>query len=771
MPLKHDNQDAQCYYGGAIKAVGNGIVEGHLIVFTDASQRDLTGEYFDKETNLYPDDYPVENATVMFHHGLDDTIGARRLGKVLKSVTDDVGVWVRAQLDMRDAYEEWVYKLAEKGKLGWSSGTLPGGSRVAKNGHIDVWPVIDATLTPAPAMPFATQIEAVKALPLSLRELIAREDTSTAVDDKTNDSELAQSEIKGLKTMDVDKIKQLIAAFAEQLLAMLGGDAAPPAPPEEEMKAAADDASAEVEEEKKEAEAEAGKSLTHAQIEAIAQPIAEKYAQAIVEKAMERNASRNVRAQKAADAMKAKLDKGVSKVGGYSNPGRERPADPKIQVGDNLKYAHMSASDMALGLKLSLLPLQQAGFANPNPLDAVSADYYKTMVGKMEDQTPFKAETFVNYKGEHAAHPEWVKSVDLTNRALKTGIPIKANELDASNIATQGQEWVGQWWESDIWLRAREVRIYQELIRKGMMQKDIPQGYSTAKFPIEGNDPTVYTAPEANSVDSTGRPEVTAKISPFTTGNVTLTPKEWKAATSYTVVLGEDSIVDVAPQVNYQLTEKIQETIEQGFINGDTVVTASTNINNIDGTPGTGLSTPYYIAFDGFRKLPLVTATSYSRDAGNSLSLEDYRATLQKFDSPLRSRAEKLCFIIDADTETSSLAIPELATDDVRHTFATITSGVLRNVYGVDVFKSGFMLLSNTAGKVAVVTPTNNKRGTILAIYAPYWGFGYKRQITIETARDILSGSNIYVASLRLGVIARGTNAAALSYNIQNGNG
>jgi hypothetical protein len=53
-----------------------------------------------------------------------------------------------------------------------------------------------------------------------------------------------------------------------------------------------------------------------------------------------------------------------------------------------------------------------------------------------------------------------------------------------------------------------------------------------------------------------------------------------------------------------------------------------------------------------------------------------------------------------------------------------------------------------------------------LLLYAPYWGFAYKRNIIVETGRDILSGTNVWVASVRYGVVPRGSNAAAMTYNV-----
>jgi hypothetical protein len=144
------------------------------------------------------------------------------------------------------------------------------------------------------------------------------------------------------------------------------------------------------------------------------------------------------------------------------------------------------------------------------------------------------------------------------------------------------------------------------------------------------------------------------------------------------------------------------------LINGDVATAINTNINLIDGTPATGLQTPYYITTNGFRLLPLVTNTAASRSAGGALALTDYRKTLQKLSAELRQYRDRMVYLIDPDTETASLGLPEISSDDVRRNNATITAGVLENIYGIDVLTSGFLPLSNTAGKINGTDPTVN---------------------------------------------------------------
>ena len=54
------------YFGGAVKALGNGKVGGHLVRFTDENELDLEREFFDATT-----DYgKAATSAVYYNHGL-----------------------------------------------------------------------------------------------------------------------------------------------------------------------------------------------------------------------------------------------------------------------------------------------------------------------------------------------------------------------------------------------------------------------------------------------------------------------------------------------------------------------------------------------------------------------------------------------------------------------------------------------------------------------------------------------------------------------------
>ena len=150
--------DTLVVFGGAVKALGDGRVGGHLVLFGNSEEPDLQQDFFDAETDFGPH----RITQVFYHHGLDPRFGGRVLddGAALKA--DDLGIWIEAQLKLRDEYERAVYDLVEAGKLGWSSGTAPHlVEREAVGGayHIARWPLgLDASLSPVPVEPRAAAI-------------------------------------------------------------------------------------------------------------------------------------------------------------------------------------------------------------------------------------------------------------------------------------------------------------------------------------------------------------------------------------------------------------------------------------------------------------------------------------------------------------------------------------------------------------------------------------------------------------------------------------
>ncbi|MDW8208810.1 MAG: HK97 family phage prohead protease [Chloroherpetonaceae bacterium] len=153
--------DTCVLYGGEVKWSGEtadtGTVSGYLVLFGSAEMPDASPwrDFFTPETDF---DLDVSSRRpVYYNHGLDIKMGDQRIGVGEISRKDDVGLWIEAQLNLRDAYVEAIRDMARKGELGWSSGAvahLVRRRKEAKNTHrVLHWPIGEASLTPAPAEP------------------------------------------------------------------------------------------------------------------------------------------------------------------------------------------------------------------------------------------------------------------------------------------------------------------------------------------------------------------------------------------------------------------------------------------------------------------------------------------------------------------------------------------------------------------------------------------------------------------------------------------
>lgn len=192
------------YFGDAIKALGNGKVAGYLVRFTSENDPDLTDDFFTAKT-----DFGVESGAILpvyYQHGMDSTIKTKRIGKGTLTL-NDAGAWFEAQLELRDEYEQNIYKLAEAGKLGWSSGAaghLVEREPVGKSYFIKTWVIAEASLTPTPAEP-RNSVTPIKSL-----------FSSEAVVTDNETQNLSIERPKEVNNMDENELKALIDGAVKQ---------------------------------------------------------------------------------------------------------------------------------------------------------------------------------------------------------------------------------------------------------------------------------------------------------------------------------------------------------------------------------------------------------------------------------------------------------------------------------------------------------------------------------------------------------------------------
>jgi hypothetical protein len=116
-------------------------IQACAVLWGDEERKDLTGEFFSQDTEELEIIFDALKALpVLYQHAMDGELKA-----------DDVGLWYEAQLKLSDEYGEAIRKLINSKRLGTSTQTFPVARKVADNGHIERWPIVEITLTPTPA--------------------------------------------------------------------------------------------------------------------------------------------------------------------------------------------------------------------------------------------------------------------------------------------------------------------------------------------------------------------------------------------------------------------------------------------------------------------------------------------------------------------------------------------------------------------------------------------------------------------------------------------
>ena len=179
-------KSVKVFQGSEIKATGRGMVKGYLVRFGNASDTDLERDYFTKNTDFGMEfmDGSSHKLGLYYNHGMDPVVKTKKIGYGTIKMTDN-GLWYEAQLDLADEYAKMIYDLAQKGKLGFSSGAashMVDREKVGKSFEIKRWNLAEASLTPQPAE--SRNMASVKRyfdemgrfIPYSREELSAMED-------------------------------------------------------------------------------------------------------------------------------------------------------------------------------------------------------------------------------------------------------------------------------------------------------------------------------------------------------------------------------------------------------------------------------------------------------------------------------------------------------------------------------------------------------------------------------------------------------------------
>ena len=166
-----NDDEALVYFGGDIKAEGEGKFGGYVVRWGSPQDADQQGDYFTPETDFWGDISPC--AGIVYHHGiglkgdpLARRLHKRRVGKACMK-SDAIGLRAEGLLsDLADPDIADLYRRIEAGEMGFSSGSverLVARKAVAGKAEITSWPIIEVSITPKPVEP-RNRVYAMKAL-------------------------------------------------------------------------------------------------------------------------------------------------------------------------------------------------------------------------------------------------------------------------------------------------------------------------------------------------------------------------------------------------------------------------------------------------------------------------------------------------------------------------------------------------------------------------------------------------------------------------------
>ena len=173
--------------------------------------------------------------------------------------------------------------------------------------------------------------------------------------------------------------------------------------------------------------------------------------------------------------------------------------------------------------------------------------------------------------------------------------------------------------------------------------------------------------------------------------------------------------------------------------------------------------------FDGLLHLPLVDNTGQGNNHNAAVSdgmFNEIRGKLGRYGV----RPSELAYITDVNTYIKALTVDNFRTLDKLGPNATLLRGQLGSVEGIPVIVSEQMAPADSDGKVTDAGNTATT-GRLLIVNRSQWRVGFRRELLIETTRDIQKRQNIMVVSMRLAFMERTGNRTtathtALQYNI-----
>lgn len=332
---------------------------------------------------------------------------------------------------------------------------------------------------------------------------------------------------------------------------------------------------------------------------------------------------------------------------------------------------------------------------------------------------------------------EWYERVNGEMRALDSATTGAGDELTATLLGTE------------LWMDVNLLTAVASLFRS------IPMPSNPFEIPLQLGDVNWYP----------GTSNVAGPSTDLTTAKRVMTAFELFAMVPWALDLDEDSVIAVLPEVRSTLVRNAAEVWDDVILNGDTTLTNNINADGATISANDAGKAQWLIGFDGLRHIPLVDNTSQGNDHNAAPSddmFNEVRAKLGKYGV----RPVEMAHIMDVNTYIRAQAVSTFRTIDKLGPLATLLTGQLGSVEGIPVIVSEWMRLADTDGKV---TDAGNgtDTGSLLTVNRSQFWRGFKRDLTIETERDIQKRQTVMVASMRLAFLGRNAVASDTSVALQ----
>ena len=428
---------------------------------------------------------------------------------------------------------------------------------------------------------------------------------------------------------------------------------------------------------------------------------------------------------------------------------KEKPGQSSPVYGGDDMYSEAGASDADVATNLFIVKQLLASTPNYQPSWRLRQAMNSAAESAIKQAMPAIPRT-IDTRG-------YTKANDLDGFVAKTYRGFRADALKAmtSTGANAGDEWVPTFASAELW---RDVHL-ATAVSAAVPRVAMPTNPYT--LPTLDDDVTFKYASSENAA-------VTA--SNFNTGAATLTAVKIQGEVDFSGELTEDSIIPIASEIRANLVRRAAQTIDDLIVSGDTETGATGNVNSDDAAPTAG---DFYLALSGMRKFCIMTNTGQVSNVAAALTTANF-TTIRGLLGRYGARPSDLRIVTGQSTLNTMYDITQVKTLDVYGPNATILQGELARFFGIPILASEAIPLTSTDkvaadGKYTTTSPSSaNTLGWLLLFNVNGWKQGFRREIQIESFRDIQKDQNILVCSFRMALIPSGIATAhtAIGRNI-----